>query len=297
MLSGTLYNRLAEYAEEILGDYRCEFRTNPSTIDHIFTIRQIQEKAYEYNIHLHNLYIDFKQAFDSVNRSRMLNDLTLLGIPKKLTKLVGVTMAGPRATVRVDNQYTPTFPITHGVTQGDALSCILFDLVLEAITRKLNITGHIGTKSTQIFAYADVVAILNRNKNTLKDALGNTESEARKRGLLINENKTKYMEVTRTVVNGNHLQCGKYELEPVKELPYLDSQLTETNPINCEIQARTVSANRCYCSCGALIKSRALNRGLKIKLYTTPIRCAVTYGCNSTRCKWNLENQKEPRTE
>ena len=106
VLSGTLYNRSAEYAEEILGDSQCGFRTNRSTIDHIFTIRQTQEKAYEYNIQLHNLYIDFKQALDSVNRSRMLNDLMLLGIPKKLTKLVGVTMAGSRATVRVGNQYT-----------------------------------------------------------------------------------------------------------------------------------------------------------------------------------------------
>ena len=64
------------------------------------------------------------------------------------------------------------------------------------------------------------MAILSRNKNALKDALGNIECEARERGLLINENKTKYMEVTRTMVNGNHLQCGKYEFEPVTELPY-----------------------------------------------------------------------------
>jgi len=148
VLSGILYNRLAEYAKEILGDYQYGFRTNRSTIDHIFTIRKVQEKAYEYNIHLHNLYIDFKQASYSVNRSRMLNDLMLLGIPKKLTQLVGVTMVGSRATVRVGNQYTPTFPITNGVRQGDALSSIIFDLVLEAIIRKLNNTVHIGTKST-----------------------------------------------------------------------------------------------------------------------------------------------------
>jgi len=70
--------------------------------------------------------------------------------------------------------------------------------------------GHVGTKSTQIFAYADDVAILSRNQNALIDTLGNIESEARDRGLLINENKTTYMEVTRTVVNGNHLQCRKY---------------------------------------------------------------------------------------
>jgi len=149
----------------------------------------------------------------------MLVDLMLLGMPNKLTQLLGVNMAVSTATVRVNNQYTPTIPITNDVRQGDALSSVQFYLVLEAVSRKLNITGHIGTKSAQIFAYADDVAILSRNKNALKDALGNIESEARERELLINENKTKYMEVKRTVVNGNHLQCGKYEFEHVKNCP------------------------------------------------------------------------------
>jgi len=72
------------------------------------------------------------------------------------------------------------------VRQGNALSSIIFDLVLEAIIWKLNNTGHIGTKSTQIFAYANDVAILSRNKNVLKDALSNIESAARERGLIIN---------------------------------------------------------------------------------------------------------------
>ena len=178
VLSGILYNRLAEYAEEILGDYQCGYRVNCSTIHQIFTIRQTQEKVYEYNLHLHKLFIDFnplnaelnpichllallgarhilhisgvrvKKAFDSVKRGRMLNNFLILGISKKLVQLISVTMACYKATVRVDNQCTPTFPITNGVRQRDALSSVLFDLVLRAILQKMNITGHIGTKYT-----------------------------------------------------------------------------------------------------------------------------------------------------
>ena len=62
-----------------------------------------------------------------------------------------------------------TFPITNGVRQGDALSSILFNLVLEAILQKMNITGHIGKKSTQILAFADDVAVMSGSKNALKD--------------------------------------------------------------------------------------------------------------------------------
>jgi hypothetical protein len=109
----------------------------------------------------------------------MLNDLMILGIPNKLVQLISVTMAGSKATVRVDNQYTSTFPITNGVRQRDALSSILFNLVLGAILQKMNITGHIGTKSAQIFAYADDVAIVSRNKKALKDTLVNIEKKAK----------------------------------------------------------------------------------------------------------------------
>jgi len=54
----------------------------------------------------------------------MLNGLMILGIPKKLVQLISVTMAGSKANVRVDNKYTPTFPITSGVRKE--MSCPLY---------------------------------------------------------------------------------------------------------------------------------------------------------------------------
>jgi len=42
------------------------FRSNRSTIDNIFIIRQIFEKSHEYNIDLYNIFVDYTHAFDSV---------------------------------------------------------------------------------------------------------------------------------------------------------------------------------------------------------------------------------------
>jgi hypothetical protein len=173
VLSGILYDRLAEYAEETLGDYQCGFRANRITIDHIFAIRQIQEKAYGYNIHLHNLYIDFKQTFWQRQQGQNVKWPYVIGH----TKEVGRTHRCDHAWIQGNHKSWQSvhiiFPITNGVRQGDALSSILFDLVLEAVLQKMNITGHIGTKSTQIFAYAYDVAIVSRNKNALKGTLVN----------------------------------------------------------------------------------------------------------------------------
>ena len=49
ILSNILLSRLIPYAKEIIGDHQCGFRRNRSTIDHIFCIRQIIEKKWEYN--------------------------------------------------------------------------------------------------------------------------------------------------------------------------------------------------------------------------------------------------------
>jgi len=44
------------------------FSTQQVEIDYIFCIRQILEKKWEYNEEVHQLFIDFKKAYDSIRR-------------------------------------------------------------------------------------------------------------------------------------------------------------------------------------------------------------------------------------
>ena len=88
VLSNILLSRLTPYAEEVIGDHQCGFRRNRSTSDHIFCIPQILEKKWEYNEAVHQLFIDFKKAYDSVRREVLYNILIEFGVPKKLGRLV-----------------------------------------------------------------------------------------------------------------------------------------------------------------------------------------------------------------
>jgi sorting nexin-29 len=83
-----LLSRLIPYAEEIIGDHQCGFRRNRPTTDHIFCIRQILEKKWEYNEAVHQLFIDYKKAYDSVTREDLYNFLIEFGIPRKLVRLI-----------------------------------------------------------------------------------------------------------------------------------------------------------------------------------------------------------------
>ena len=51
-------------------------------------IRQILEKKWEHNEAVHQLFIDFKKAYDSVRREALYNILIEFGIPKKLVRLI-----------------------------------------------------------------------------------------------------------------------------------------------------------------------------------------------------------------
>jgi hypothetical protein len=78
---------LIPYADEIIGDHQRGFRHNRSTIDQIFYILQTVEKKWECNGTVHQLFIDFKKAYDSVRREVLYSILIEFGIPKKLVGL------------------------------------------------------------------------------------------------------------------------------------------------------------------------------------------------------------------
>ena len=66
ILSTFLLSRLILQAEEIIGDHQSGFQCIRLTTDHIFCICQVLEKKWEYNEAVHQLFIDFKKAYDSV---------------------------------------------------------------------------------------------------------------------------------------------------------------------------------------------------------------------------------------
>jgi hypothetical protein len=72
VFTSLLLERISVYATEIVGEYQYGFRKRKSTIDHIHTIR-----------HLHLVFKDFKQAYDSNNRDELWKVLRYLGIPQK----------------------------------------------------------------------------------------------------------------------------------------------------------------------------------------------------------------------
>ena len=146
ILSNILLSRLIPYAKEIIRDHQCGFRRNRLTIDHIFCIRQILEKKLEYIEEVHQLFIDFKKAYDSVRRDVLYKILIEYGIPWKLVRLVKMSLTETYSRVRVGKNVSERFPIRNGLKQGDALSPLLFNFALEYAIRRVQVNGWLETK-------------------------------------------------------------------------------------------------------------------------------------------------------
>jgi hypothetical protein len=113
------------------------FRRNRSTSGQIFYIWQILEKKWECNGMVHQVFIDFKKAYDSVKREVLYNIVLEFYIPKKLARLIEMCLNETYSTVRVGKLLSDTFLIQNGLKQGDALSTLLFNFALEYAIRKV----------------------------------------------------------------------------------------------------------------------------------------------------------------
>jgi len=116
-----LNNRLSEIVESKLSDVQLSFRLNRSTLDNIFIVCQTLEKCCEYNIDLHNIFVDYIEAFDSINRNKVTDSSNQYNIPSKLKKLIALTLTGTNAIIKINNEFTEKFDVQTEVKQGNPL--------------------------------------------------------------------------------------------------------------------------------------------------------------------------------
>ena len=109
-------------------------------------------------------------------------------------------------------------------------------------------------------------------------------SEAAKMGLIINENKTKFVKTCSGTVpqqEGTVVNIGGQQFEVVDEFVYLGVLIRADSDNSKEIKRRVMAANRCFHGLQRHLRSKLLTNETKCRIYKTLIRPVLLYGCES----------------
>ena len=140
-ISTKIYNKLLLYRirphiEPLLRNNQNGFRPNRGTIAQILTLRRIIEGIKVKHLPAILTFVDFRKAFDSIHRGKMLQILLAYGIPQFLVNAIGIMYNDTIAHVKSPDGDTDFFAILAGVLQGDTLAPFLFIIMLDYAMRK-----------------------------------------------------------------------------------------------------------------------------------------------------------------
>ena len=116
-----LARKLSLFPEEIPGEYQCGFCPGRSSTEQLFILRQSLEKWYEYGIDVNTPFIDYKLAFDSIDKYKLLTTQELRHSEKKLINLIKMIVSQTCSNVMGGNHASQSFHVGAVVRQGDAL--------------------------------------------------------------------------------------------------------------------------------------------------------------------------------
>src|SRR6218665_378659 len=194
IFTSIILQRIKKRTEEILSEAQAGFRENRSTIDQIFTLRQIAEKYEEYGKELYVCYIDFRKAFDSVWRKGLWRVMRHYGYPEKIVTILENAYKDTFSAVRVNGELSEWFETVMGVLLGCVLSPLLFNIFLEMIMAmaldESNEGADIRGERIGDLRFEDDIALLAEQEMGLQKTLTEVAQVSKKMGMKISIQKT-----------------------------------------------------------------------------------------------------------
>ena len=228
LFSQILLKRLTTFIEEknLLSPNQGGFLKGRSTSDHIFLLQTIIEKVVKKRKRkLFAAFIDFKKAYDTVDRGLLLNRLRTLGINGPFLENIASMYQKTKYSIKLSQGYLTPIDSNLGLKQGCPLSPMLFNLYIDDTSEifddqcdPIEFQG----ENLSHFLYADDLVIISYTENGLQNALDNLYSYSVRKSLSISIKKSKTVIFNQTgKLIKKYFKINGMLLEPVHTFCYL----------------------------------------------------------------------------
>ena len=228
LFSFILLKRLIDFMDtkKLLSPEQIGFIKGKSTSDHIFFLQTIVEKVVKKKKKkLYAVFIDFKKAYDTVNRDLLMNRLKSLGINGIFMRNIEAMYSKTEYCLKMKGGHTSAIKSNLGLKQGCPLSPMLFNLYIDDIKNIFDDQCdpiHIQNDKFSHFLYADDLVMISNSKEGLQRCIDKASNFAKSKRLTISVKKSKTM-----VFNSpgrfirDTFTLGSNTLEPVQSFCYL----------------------------------------------------------------------------
>ncbi|XP_076128077.1 uncharacterized protein LOC143109310 [Alosa pseudoharengus] len=311
VLAKVMLQRLInDITESMLPESKCGFRKNRSTVNMVFTIRQLQEKCREQHKDLFMVFVDLSKAFDTVQRDLLWEVFHRIGCPTKFVNILRQFHEGMTARVTTGGQQSSAFPVRTGVRQGCVLAPVLFNIFLICVTQLLHkdiednsgvtvayrLDGNLfnirslqaTTKLHRVrileLQYADDCALISHSPQGLQSVLDAAVRAYSRMGLTINTAKTEVICQWSANIPPTPpiFTIADEKLSVVPSFKYLESIISEDNSIDNEVQNRIKQASVAF---GRLrrrvFQNKNLHPNTKICVYQAVCITTLLYSCEA----------------
>ena len=165
-----LDNRLTFWSDtyDIISYSQAGFRKGRGTIDNMFIIQSIVDYSLEQGEKAYCAFIDFRKAFDYLNRDCLWFKLLKSGIRGNMYDIIKDMYEETTASVKHQGILSDIFECNFGVRQGESISPFLFNLFLNDLDEALSVGQfqgiNIGDINIKTVLYADDLALLSETR-------------------------------------------------------------------------------------------------------------------------------------
>ncbi|CAE8646981.1 unnamed protein product [Polarella glacialis] len=260
------------------------------------------EVTNEHQLPLFVAAVDFEKAFDTVGHSSIWEALREQGVRNSYVQTLERLYSNQSGQVLTE-VLSPKFPVERGTKQGDPISPVLFNAVLEKAMRKARqrwdekgygIEVEQG-RLLQNLRFADDVLLVASSLHDLREMLGDLMEVAKEVGLEMHLGKTKILansigqeqRRTRTTVSVQNREVEFLALGD--NTMYLGRSLTLGDYHGTEIQHRISKGWNKFWSLKKTLCDRSHSLKARLKLFDATITPAVLYGS----CSWTMTAARE----
>ena len=287
VFAAMIQTRLASTFDHKLRPNQFGFRSGRGTRHPLFVLRRAMEWSTMTNHPLYMLFLDWKQAFDSLDHTAMLEALQRFGLSESMLNIIKSIYESPTFEAQSTHEVA-VGSVSAGIRQGCPLSPYLFIIVLSVIfedheveLRRRGIPSNTWSEGHPVadLEYADDTLLLSLTIPQLQAHLSALEDIAAEYGMSLNKIKTELL--VRSDYKGPtvHFQDGT-PVQTKDVVKYLGSMITWFHPFEAAFKHRAALAEEAYKKL-RLIWNSSLPHSKKVSIFQTTFVPVLIYGLDA----------------